>query len=86
MERHELMQLEAQIQALRSTHAVLADSATTDELWRIVHQPGWTTRAECLLVTSGLEYIIAQAKLLNSLQQNLLTGARVVGKTHVVGA
>lgn len=86
MEKHELSQLEAHIHALKSTHAILADSATTDELWRIIHQPGWTTPAERLLVTSSLEYIIAQAKLLNTLQQNLLAGAKVVGKTHAAGA
>jgi hypothetical protein len=86
MEKHELTQLEAHIQSLKSTHAVLADSATTDELWRIIHQPGWTTVAERMLVTSSLEYIIAQAKLLTSLQENLLAGAKVVGKTHAAGA
>lgn len=86
MEKHELTQLEAHIQALKSAHAILADSATTDELWRIIHNPGWTTPAERLLVTAGVEHIIAQAKLLNSLQQNLLAAARAVGKTHAAGA
>ena len=86
MEKHELAQLEAHIQALKNTHAILADSATTDELWRIIHNPGWTTLAERLLVTASLEYITAQAKLLNSLQQNLLAGARAVGKTQAAGA
>ena len=86
MEKHELTQLEAHIQALKSAHAIVADSATTDELWRIIHNPGWTTPAERLLVTASLEYIIAQAKLLNNLQQNLLVGARAVGKTQAAGA
>jgi hypothetical protein len=85
MEKHELAQLEAHIQSLKSTHTVLADSATTDELWRIIHQPGWTTPAERMLVTSSLEYIVALAKLLNTLQQNLLAGAKAVGKTHAAG-
>jgi len=86
MEKHELTHLDAHIQALKSAHAILADSATTDELWRIIHNPGWTTPAERLLVTASLEYIIAQAKLLNNLQQNLLAGARAVGKTQAAGA
>jgi len=86
VEKHELAQLEAHILALKNTHAILADSATTDELWRIIHTPGWTTSAERLLVTASLEYIIAQAKLLNGLQQNLLAGARAVGKTRAAGA
>lgn len=85
MEKHELSQLEAHIQALKSTHAVLADSATIDELWRIIHQPGWTSVAERMLVTSSLEYIIAQAKLLTTLQQNVLAGAKAVGKTQAAG-
>ena len=86
MEKHELAQLEAHIQALKSTHAILADSATTDELSRIIHNPGWTTPAERMLVTNSLEYIIAQAKLLNNLQQGLLAGARLVGKSQAAGA
>jgi len=86
MEKHELTQLEAHVQALKNAHAILADSATTDELWRIIHNPGWTTPAERPLVTSSLEYIIAQAKLLNNLQQGLLAGARAVGKSQAAGA
>lgn len=86
MEKHELAQLEAHIQTLKTTHAVLADSATTDDLWRIIHNPGWTTVAERLLVTASLEHIIAQAKLLHNLQQNLLNGARAVGKSQSAGA
>jgi hypothetical protein len=86
MERHELSQLEAHIQALKTTHAILADSATTDELWKMIHNPGWTTVAERILVTNSLEYIVAQAKLLNNLQQGLLLGARAVGKTQAAGA
>ena len=85
MEKHELAALEAHIQLLKSTHAVLADSATTDELWRIIHNPGWTTPAERLFVTAGLEYLIGQAKLVNTLQQNLLAAARAVGKTKAAG-
>ena len=86
MEKHELFQLEAHIQSLKSTHTALADSKATDELWRIIHQPGWTTPAERLLVTANLEYLVAQSKLLMTLQENLLAGARAVGKTHAVGA
>lgn len=86
MEKHELTQLEAHIQSLKSAHAVLADSSNLDELWRIIHQPGWTTVAEGMLVKSSLEYIIAQAKLLNTLQQNLIAGAKAVGKTQAAGA
>jgi len=86
MEKHELAQLEAHIQSLRSIHSVLTDSVTTDELWRIIHQPGWTTPAERMLVTASLEHILAQAKLLTTLQQNLLAGAKAVGKTHAAGA
>ena len=42
------------------------------------------TVAERLLVTASLEYIIAQAKLLNSFEQNLLAGARVAA-AHLAG-
>jgi len=86
MEKHELAQLEAHIQALKAAHTLLADSAETDELWRIIHNPGWTTPAERLLVTASLEYLLAQTKLVANLRQNLLAGARAVGKTHAAGA
>lgn len=85
MEKHELDQLEGHIQSLKTAHTALADNSEVDELWKIIHFPGWTTVAERMLVAAGLEAIIAQTKQLTTLRQNLLAGARAVGKTRAVG-
>ena len=86
MEEHELSQIEAHIQALKTSHAALASSDELDQLWKIIHRPGWTTPAELAFVLTGLESVVAQTRQLTSLKQGLLVGARLVGTTRAVGA
>jgi hypothetical protein len=85
MEKHQLSLLEAHIHAVKATHMTLADSSELDELLTIIHRPGWTTPAEWMLVATSLEYLAAQTKLVATLRQNLLTGARAVGKSQAAG-
>ncbi len=86
MEKHKLNLLEAHIHAVKATLMTLADSSELDELLAIIHRPGWTTPAEGMLVTASLEYLAAQTKLVATLRQNLLAGARAVGKVQTAGA
>jgi hypothetical protein len=86
MEKHELTRLEAHIQSVKAAHTLLADSTDLDELWKIIHRPGWTTPAERMLVTTSLEYLEAQTRLVATLRQNLLAGAKAVGTAQAAGA
>ncbi len=85
MEKHELSQVEAHIQALKTSHAVLASSDELDELWKIIHRPGWTTPAELAFLVNGLESIKSQTLQLTSLKQGLVRSASLVGTTRAAG-
>ncbi len=86
MEKHELNQLESHIQALKTSHAALANTDELDELWRIIHNPGWTSIAELAFVVNGLESARAQTQQLATLKQGLVKAAKLVGTTRAAGA
>ena len=86
MEKHELAKIEAHIQAMRVAHAALADGSDADELFRIIHQPGWTTPAELAFLTTALESIQAQTRQLTTMRQSLLTAAKLVSTSRAAGA
>lgn len=86
MEKHELTQLEGDIQALKTTHASLASGDSLDELLTIIHRPGWTTPAELAFVRTGLESIRMQTAQLNALTRGLLGAAKLVGAGRAAGA
>lgn len=67
MEKHEMTQLEGEIKALKTSHAALASGDSLDELFNIIHRPGWTSVAELAFVRTGLESIWAQTAQLNAL-------------------
>jgi len=86
MEKHELSKIEGHIQSMKSAHAALADSSEADELFRIIHQPGWTTPAEVAFLTTALESIQAQTRQLTTMRQSLLTAAKLVSTGRAAGA
>jgi len=86
MEKHELTQLEGQIQALKTSHAALASGDSLNELLTIIHRPGWTTPAELAFVRTGLESIRAQTAQLHALTQGLVGAAKHVGTGRAAGA
>lgn len=86
MEKHELTQLEGEIQALKTSHAALATGDSLDELLKIIHRPGWTSVAELAFVRTGLESVRAQTAQLNALTQGLLNAAKLVGAGRAAGA
>jgi hypothetical protein len=86
MEQQELTQLESHIQALKTSHAALASGDGLDELWQIIHRPGWTSVAELAFVRTGLDSIHAQTKQLHALTQRLVAAAKLVGAGRAAGA
>lgn len=86
MEKHELSKVEGHIHAMKTAHAALADSSDADELFRIIHQPGWTTPAELAFLTAALESIQAQTKQLTTMRQGLLAAAKLVSTSRAAGA
>jgi hypothetical protein len=47
-------------------------------LLRIIHKPGWTTKAELAFVNAILEHIGVQVRALDHLQHDLVEAARKV--------
>jgi hypothetical protein len=86
MQKHDLAKIEGHIQSMRTAHAALADSSDADELFRIIHQPGWTTPAELAFLTTALESIQAQTRQLTAMRQGLLTAAKLVSTGQAAGA
>jgi len=82
MEKQELAKVESHINSIKAAHADLGTPDGWDELWRIIHQPGWTTVAESTLVFSILESVLNQTRQLAALKNGLLAGARAVGGTQ----
>jgi hypothetical protein len=86
MEQHELSKIEGHIQAIKTAHAALADSSDTDELFQIIHRPGWTTPAEVAFLTTALESIQTQTRQLATMRQSLLVAAKLVSTSKAAGA
>jgi len=85
MEKHELSQLESHIQTIRTAHKALAAGSEMDELFKIIHNPGWTTPAEFRFLLASLESIRTQTAQLAGLQQSLLAAAQSVSTARAAG-
>jgi hypothetical protein len=85
MDKSELLKLECTIHSLKSAHVALGAPDDWDELWRIIHQPGWTTLAEATLLHVTIDSIVAQTRQLTALRSGLLASARLVGMSQAVG-
>src|SRR5258708_39398110 len=84
-EKHELGQVEAPIRALKDSHAALASSDELDQLWNIIHRPGWTAVAEHAFLINGLESVKSQTLQLTALKQGLVKSASLVGTGRAAG-
>lgn len=78
MAHHDIKALEKKVTDLSNALAHLGTTDDLKELIRIIHGPGWTTPAEFLLVTSALESISAQTRIVTTQRQQLLAAAREV--------
>jgi hypothetical protein len=79
MPKSHVEQLEGKIRELQGIFASFAGAKRDlGEMWKIIHQPGWTTPAELVLVEAVLnaEKKYAQATL--GLNRALLSGAEKV--------
>ena len=83
MKGHDLPHLEGRIGALRQSLTQLSDDSDLAELLRHIHQPGWTTPAEFLLVAGMVDSLNKQVTLLIEQKQILMAGSRAVGAKQV---
>jgi len=74
----DLKHVESRISNVTQALKSLAEDRELAELLTIIHQPGWTTPAEAMLVNGLLDSMIAHTRHLGELKQTLLAGARAV--------
>ncbi len=80
MSGHDGANLESRITSLKEQMASVADDtgSSLDELWRIIHFPGWTTLPEAILVQGVIDSMEAQLKVFAGLRQVLMEGSRAI--------
>lgn len=83
MDTKELTKLESRINELSQGLKQLSDDDELTELIKMMHQPGWTTPAEFLLISGLVDALIMKTKTLRNLKHTLISGSRLIGK-HVV--
>jgi hypothetical protein len=76
---HDLVNLETRIATLQAQLASVAEATDLQELYTIIHRPGWTTPAELRPVSGILDAMAEHARTLNGLKQVLMEGSRAVG-------
>ncbi len=77
-EKHDISSLEGRIRNLSKQLKHVADETDLEEMFVILHRPGWTTPAEYLLVSGIVDVMHEYAKAMVSLKQVLINGSRAV--------
>jgi hypothetical protein len=83
MKEH-IARIETRIKELEKITDALSTNTTTQELLRIIHNPGWTTLPEAQLVQALTEATIANAKQAITLREELLRCAKLIGTPNPV--
>ncbi len=78
--KHNIAHLETRIKELGEQLETMGDTSDLKEMIFLIHQPGWTTPAEYLLVNSIVDVMLEQVKAFATLRQGLITGSRVIGE------
>lgn len=78
MTKDQLKRLQKNTSLLQELLSDLGRADELKELLRHIRQPGWTTPAEFILVSRGLEAATAQARALAASVTAIVAGARAV--------
>ena len=74
-----IKEIETSVRELQSIFEDFGDAkAGLDKFWKIIHNPGWTTPAEILLVTAALEAEKNYARATLALNNAVLSAASKV--------
>ncbi len=72
--------LDKKITELSDALAHLGKGTSLHELLKIIRFPGWTTPAEFTFTVLTIDSMRAQVNLLNSMNEQLLAAAKLVGR------
>lgn len=82
-DKHDVGQLEARMKKYQEVAVRLSNAKDTQEWFRTIRLPGWTTPAEFAFALGILESMVAQASALESLQGSLFEASRRVNAQPV---
>ncbi|WP_114809815.1 hypothetical protein [Paraburkholderia kururiensis] len=80
MEHDHVSKLEAKIATLRKAADEFASQDGYDVLFRIIHQPGWTTPAEFAFAVALVDTMAGAANVLVQAKSALVAASRAVGQ------
>lgn len=83
MEKKDIDALEIQIKKLQEKLAELSDGKDLEELFRLIHWPGWTTPIDLAFVTGTLTHLTGQVETMIYLKNTLMGISRVIGTDKV---
>ena len=83
---HDIGRLERDIVTLQKTVHAFAKEDVYSQLVKYIHQPGWTTPAEFLLVEGVINAMNAQLRELTALRDVVVGASRQIGAGERVGA
>jgi hypothetical protein len=75
-----IKRFETKISAVKQAVDGLPGDDYFNELFKIIHRPGWTTIAEGVLFETMVDTMLAQTRQLAQMHQQLMTGAQAVGQ------
>jgi hypothetical protein len=78
--QHDIGRLERDIKTLQKTLSGFAHEDPYSQLLKFIHQPGWTTPAEFLLVHGAINAMNAQLRELTALRDTVVGAAREIAK------
>lgn len=73
--------LHGRLEDVAKLHASVGDSSDFDELFRIIHWPGWTTPVEIMLINSLVDAVERSAHNTLKARQALVEGARAIAES-----
>ena len=74
----QLKKIERNVSLLQKLLSDLGSASALAEFLKNIRRPGFTTPAEFRFVSGIVDSLMAQAKVLQGLQRNLIAGARMV--------
>lgn len=84
--QHDIGRLERDIVTLQKTVHAFAQEDVYSQLVKFIHQPGWTTPAEFLLVDGAINAMNAQLRELIALRDVVVGASREIAAGERVGA
>jgi len=83
MSEEHIATLHARVEGVSKVHLSVGDTSDFEEFFRIIHQPGWTTPVELMLIHALVDSAERAAEQALQARQSLMDGARAIANASV---